>query len=84
MREPCSISSDDCLAPVALGIQGLGYADGTKSARGICWECDQPVCSKCSRRVRRQRKKVRICENCQEVTDFWKTSMRVELLGVKT
>lgn len=60
----CTVCDSGCLAPAGYqaGGPGGGIADGDKSCRGTCKQCGEPVCSKCSKVV----KKVRVCNNCRE------------------
>lgn len=68
MFDHCHVSGDNCLAPAGHGIKGMGFAHGDKAAKAICFQCGEPVCSACSRRVRTivKGKRVRVCEYCQE------------------
>lgn len=59
------MSDAECTAPAGIGISGVGWAEGDGAARGTCVRCGDPVCSKCSRIVRRRRlPRGRWCNNC--------------------
>lgn len=70
-RRVCTVCDDACTAPAGVGISGVGWADGDGWARGTCVHCGEPVCSQCSRRVRRIgtrwfRQPRRVCNICIE------------------
>lgn len=64
----CVISEPGCKAPAGYGIGGGsgGYAEGDKSTRGTCWNCEEPVCTACSRRMMWRGTRLRICSSCEQ------------------
>lgn len=69
-RRVCSVVDGECLAPAGYRVGNAGYFEGTRSCRGTCTICGEPVCSKCSRVTRSskgKRKRSRICNSCWEL-----------------
>lgn len=63
----CEVSGNGCIAPAGYGISGLGTCEGTKSCRGTCFGCGNPVCRKCSNvREWHNHGRQRICHNCYD------------------
>lgn len=58
-RRVCCVCNEECKAPAAYRA-GSGVFEGEGSARCTCRQCGMPVCSACSKRVRR----IRLCRDC--------------------
>lgn len=64
--EPCSVANDDCLAPAGWkNGSGIIENHGARAAF-TCYECGEPVCSRCSVPVVKAKRSERRCLSCKE------------------
>jgi len=69
-KEYCNVCGENCIAPAGWGGH-YGFMENTGRPAGCkCFACGQPVCSKCSKKVKyHQYGTQRICDSCRATAD---------------